>query len=169
MPGQYDNSDSGALFRNQKRTSDKSPVMTGKLEIGKATLKALVEAYQQTGKAELRVAAWPMKSDDRNLTFKLSLPDEQRSEQSSRGFGGGQGRTRGGGGYQGSQQQERRPAPRQERSYDASEYEETPAGFGGRRKEQGPKEDFSYQGRAQQKGDAYIDPEFDDDLEGPPF
>ena len=66
---QYDNTNSGALFKNNKMTSDKSPNMTGPLNI--------------EGK-EYRLAGWTKVSKAGDEYISLSVePVEERKEESN--------------------------------------------------------------------------------------
>ena len=134
-----DFADKGFLWPQKERRSEKSPNLTGKVELSKATLMSLIDTFKQTGKAEIRLAAWRSDRDPQKLSLKASVDDGER-QQSTRG---------GGGGYRQREEAPRREAPARRpppREYNAEEYEETSAGFGGRRREE-PKrsntEDFN--------------------------
>lgn len=54
---QYDNDDTGVLFTNKEKEG-KQPDYTGRLQISKATLKALAEKANDGEDAIIRLAGW---------------------------------------------------------------------------------------------------------------
>ena len=67
MSESYDNTNRGALFKNNKRTSERSPTMTGPVNV--------------EGK-KFRLAAWTKVSEKGNKYFSLELePEEVRKEE----------------------------------------------------------------------------------------
>lgn len=67
MP-EYDNTNSGVLFRDTKRTNDKAPEYTGKLDVG--------------GK-EYRLAAWLKESKSGTKFFSLKISEPMVREPDS--------------------------------------------------------------------------------------
>ena len=54
---------SGVLFKNNKKTGDKSPDMTGNLEISKEVLKDLITLANDGKPIKMRLAAWSRESE----------------------------------------------------------------------------------------------------------
>lgn len=66
MSGKYDDSNTGVLFKNNKKTKPNQPDLTGRLFVGDR---------------EYRLAAWkrqPKAGGDTFLSIRISDPDEKR-------------------------------------------------------------------------------------------
>lgn len=72
MP-QYNNENSGVLFKNNRATSDKAPTHTGKIEIGKDLVKLLVDAIAAGEPAVLELAAWTKETRDGDKFLSLTV------------------------------------------------------------------------------------------------
>lgn len=73
MTQQYDNTNSGALFRNEKRRSDNSPTHTGQLTVLVPSTGELLEVW---------VSAWVKESRAGQKYFSLAVTPKEESGNS---------------------------------------------------------------------------------------
>jgi hypothetical protein len=84
--GNYE--DSGRLWPNRDKQSEKAPDWTGELTISRATLRRMKEAMDGGEAMKIRIAAWKDDNKPKEISLKVSEPRE------------GGGRSRGNGGRQ---------------------------------------------------------------------
>ena len=65
MSKEYDNTNTGALFKNLKKKNDKAPAYTGKIDV--------------EGK-EYRIAAWLKKTKDGDTFMSLKIEEPQKKD-----------------------------------------------------------------------------------------
>lgn len=81
--GNYE--DSGRLWPNRDKQSEKAPDWTGELTISRATLRRMKEAMDGGEAMKIRIAAWK----DENKRNEISLKVSERQGDGSRGGNGG--------------------------------------------------------------------------------
>lgn len=82
--GNYE--DSGRLWPNRDKQSEKAPDWTGEITISRATLRRMKEAMDGGEAMKIRIAAWKDENKRNEISLKVSEPRE----------GGGRGRSNGG-------------------------------------------------------------------------
>ncbi len=111
-PRRFD--DQGFFSPNKKRTSDKAPSHTGKVNLSDATLDGLIAARDAGEEVAIQLAGWRKQDNPNMVKLKVSLPfkgndgNSDRRPQGNRPQGGGgygQGQRRQGQGQQGSRRQ----------------------------------------------------------------
>lgn len=72
--------DSGSLFINEKRSSDRAPTMTGYLEVSPALIEWMRENVKE-GAARVRLSAWRKVSSNGREFLSVSVQQDFEQEQ----------------------------------------------------------------------------------------
>lgn len=104
---QYDNTNKGTLWPNNRKQSAKSADMTGSIEVGREVVDHIMQATQRGGTAKLRLSAWRNRSRDGGDYYRISVyvPQEEQGGNQYRGSGS----PRGGNYYQQQRPPQQRP------------------------------------------------------------
>jgi uncharacterized protein (DUF736 family) len=73
----------GALFTNQRKTSDKHPDYRGNLEIGADLLKIMVEQHRAGEKINMDISGWKKTSKSGTTFLSLKADKPYKKEEKS--------------------------------------------------------------------------------------